>query len=158
MIAARCRIALVALSFTGVTCFQPFADRTQHADVWSSFYPGKEHAMRNFMGRTSLMLVFGATLLLGGCATQEAVEKAQSTADSAKAAADSAMSAAEHAQSTADAAGQKADQAAADAQTANAKIDQFVKEERHEGRHERRHHRRARHAPMTEPAPAPAQQ
>lgn len=74
--------------------------------------------MRNLVGKTALVLALGAPLLLGGCATQEAVEHAQSTADAA-------MAAAQHAQSTADAASQKADQAAAEAKSANDRIDQM---------------------------------
>ena len=74
--------------------------------------------MHNIFGKTALALVLAAPLL-GGCATQEAVEKAQSTADSA-------MSAAQQAQSSANAAGQKADAAAAEAKRANDRLDQLA--------------------------------
>lgn len=74
--------------------------------------------MRKFIGKTTFVLMLAAPLLLGGCATQEDVEHAQSTADAA-------MAAAQRAQSSADAAAQKADQAAAAAKAANDRIDQM---------------------------------
>lgn len=72
--------------------------------------------MRNLVGRTTLAVMLGAPLMLGGCATQEAVEHAQATADAA-------MSAAQHAQATADAAAQAAAKAEADAKAAHDRID-----------------------------------
>jgi len=82
--------------------------------------------MRNFISTSALAVMLGGSLLLGGCATQEAVEHAQATADSAKSDAAAAMSAAQS--------------ASASAQTANNKIDQFAQEERAEGTKEQRSH------------------
>ena len=78
----------------------------------------KEPTMRYLLGKTALVLMLGTPLMLGGCATQEAVEHAQSTADAA-------MAAAQHAQASADAAAQKADTAAAEAKRANDRLDQL---------------------------------
>jgi len=50
--------------------------------------------MRRLLMKTPLIALFGAGLLLSGCATRESVEHAQATADSAKADAASAMTAA----------------------------------------------------------------
>ena len=72
--------------------------------------------MRNLVGKTALVLMLGTPLLLGGCVSQDALDRAQSTADAA-------MSAAQHAQSSADAAAQAADRAAADARRANDRLD-----------------------------------
>lgn len=74
--------------------------------------------MHKSLGKAALVLMLGTPLMLGGCATQEAVEHAQSTADAA-------MAAAQHAQTAADAAAQKADAAAADAKHANDRLDQM---------------------------------
>jgi sRNA-binding protein len=87
---------------------------------------GKEKAMRNFISTGALAVMLGGSLLLGGCATQEAVEHAQATADSAKSDAAAAMSAAQA--------------ASASAQAANNKIDQFTDEERAESAKERNSH------------------
>lgn len=98
--------------------------------------------MRNFISTSALAIMLGGSLLLGGCATQEAVEHAQATADSAKSDAAAAMSAAQ-------AASQKAADASASAQSANAKIDTFAAQERaestmerhsHSGHHHHHHH------------------
>ena len=89
--------------------------------------------MRKFIRASALAIVLGGSSLLGGCATQEAVEHAQATADSAKSDAAAAMSAAQ-------AAAQKAADASASAQSANAKIDSFAAQERREGPAERRAH------------------
>lgn len=98
--------------------------------------------------KKSLVLpVLCASLALGGCASQDAVEKAQSTADAAQNSAGAAMSAAQKAQNTADDADQKAGQALALAQQANDKVDRLIAEEQamkeraaHHYRH-RTHHR-----------------
>lgn len=74
--------------------------------------------MRTLIGKSALALMLGAPLILGGCATQEAVEKAQSTADQA-------LAAAQHAQDTADAAQKRADDAADLAKGAHDRIDQM---------------------------------
>lgn len=88
---------------------------------------GKELTMRNHFGKAALILMLGTPLMLGGCATQEAVEHAQSSADAAMAAAEHAQSTAEAAAQKADAANQKASGAAADAQRANERLDQLDK-------------------------------
>ena len=74
--------------------------------------------MRTLIGKSALALVLGAPLILGGCATQEAVEHAQATADQA-------LSAAQHAQASADAAQKAADDAANLAKGAHQRIDQM---------------------------------
>ena len=89
--------------------------------------------MRNIIGTGALAIMLGGSLLLGGCATQEAVEHAQATADSAKSDAAAAMAAAQ-------AANQKAADASASAQSANNKIDTFAAQERTESAAERKTH------------------
>jgi hypothetical protein len=72
--------------------------------------------MRKLLGSSALVVLLAGPLMLGGCATRESVEHAQSTADEA-------LSAAQHAQATADTASQKADAAAQSADSANQKAD-----------------------------------
>lgn len=72
--------------------------------------------MRKILRNSALAVLLAGPLMLGGCATQEAVEHAQSTANEA-------LSTAQHAQATADAANQKADAAAQSADTASQKAD-----------------------------------
>jgi len=74
--------------------------------------------MRTLIRNSALALMLGAPLVLGGCATQEAVEHAQATADAA-------MSAAQHAQATADDAAKRADDAYNLAKGAHDRIDQM---------------------------------
>ena len=65
--------------------------------------------MQNIFRKVTLLSLGGAALILSGCASTDAVQKAQSTADQA-------MTAAQHAQAT-------ADQAKAAAAAAEAKAD-----------------------------------
>jgi multidrug resistance efflux pump len=103
--------------------------------------------MRYDLVRRAAILMVGAGLMLGGCATKEDVEHAQATADSARQEAGAAMGAAQQAQatanqalSTAQAAQSTAQGAQADAARANARLDKFG--ERHKvWRHHRRRHR-----------------
>lgn len=64
--------------------------------------------------KTAGIMVMASTLLLGACATQDEVKKAQSTADQALAAAQAAS--------------QKADKADADAAAASAKADRMFQQ------------------------------
>ena len=89
--------------------------------------------MRNIIRTSALAIMLGGSMLLGGCATQDAVEHAQATADSAKSDAAAAMAAAQ-------AANQKASDASASAQSANSKIDTFAEQERSESTAERKSH------------------
>ena len=91
------------------------------------------------------MALMAGALVLGGCASQESVEKAQATANSAmtaaqgaQSAADAAGAAAQKAQASADAAAQKADQAEADAQANKATIAEHAAMPMHRAH---RHHR-----------------
>jgi outer membrane murein-binding lipoprotein Lpp len=67
--------------------------------------------------------VMAGALSLAGCATQEAVEHAQATADQALGQANTATTAAQRAQSTADGAASAAAAAQADATKANTRLD-----------------------------------
>jgi len=96
--------------------------------------------MHRVAGTISLVGLMAGALALGGCATQEAVEHAQATADQAmmtaqaagsaaqraQSTADGATSAAQMAQSTADGAASAAQAAAADAKRANDRLDQLA--------------------------------
>src|SRR5260221_13106418 len=79
----------------------------------------KEFPMRKFLGMTSLLATFGATLL-AGCASTESVEMAQATANHAVQAAQVADQKAEQAGQAAQNAHQAAQQAQATANTAQA--------------------------------------
>ena len=76
---------------------------------------------------STIGLLAGA-LALGGCATTEATQKAQSTADQAAQQAQAASAAAQKAQSS-------ADQAQSEVQALNAKFDSMVAEEQAERTH-----------------------
>lgn len=67
--------------------------------------------MQKFFGRSSLLAVAAASLLVTGCASTDDVKKAQATADQALSTAQQAQSSAQQAQQTASAA-QSAAQAA----------------------------------------------
>ncbi len=69
--------------------------------------------MQKIFRKVTLLSLGGAALILSGCASTDAVQKAQSTADQAMAAAQHAQTSADQAQSTATAAEQKADAGAA---------------------------------------------
>jgi len=71
----------------------------------------------------SLAAVLASALALGGCATQEAVEHAQATADDAMTHAQASGAAAQKAQQTADAAASSAQAAGAAAQAAQGRAD-----------------------------------
>ena len=73
--------------------------------------------MNSFVKRGFLPLVIGATLL-AGCATREAVQQAQASADAARMEADQANAAAAEARAAAAAANQRADAASSTANTA----------------------------------------
>ena len=97
-------------------------------------------SMRKILGSSALVVLLAGPLMLGGCATQEAVEHAQSTADEAlsaaqhaQAAADTASQKADAAAQSADTAGQKADAAAADAKRANDRLDAMKKKKGQRG-------------------------
>lgn len=109
--------------------------------------------------RSISAIALGGTLLLGGgCATKEAVEHAQATADQA-------LSTAQHAQNTADGAASAAQTAGADAAKANTRLDNVESNVDHLMHHhehgtwsdvgvKHRHHRHR--MPRTEtPNPAP---
>lgn len=106
----------------------------------------------------SLAAVIGTATLLGGCATKESVEHAQSTADLAASDARTAMGTAGRAQSTADGADRKAGDALALAQQANDKVDKLIadQERRKQAARHRRHRRHI--AATTANCPTPAQQ
>jgi hypothetical protein len=70
--------------------------------------------MYKLFSRSSLFAVGTVALLLGGCATEEDVKKAQATADQAMSAAQQAQQAANAAQATANEAKQSADKANSD--------------------------------------------
>lgn len=74
--------------------------------------------MQNVFRKATLLALGGAALILSGCASTDAVQKAQSTADQA-------MSAAQHAQQTADQALSAAQAAQKSADDNSAKIDQM---------------------------------
>jgi hypothetical protein len=78
-------------------------------------------------------------VLLGGCATKESVEQAQSTADQAKSDAAGAHAAADRAQSSADGAAKMAQDAMSLAQQANDKVDKLTAqlEEKKHAKHRR---------------------
>ncbi len=123
--------------------------------------PG-EIAMSKFLTRGPLVAMLGAGLLLGGCATKEAVEQAQSTADAARQDAAGAMAAAQKAQATADSAASAAQAAAADAQKANERIEHLTPPpgehhmhwRHHHHHHMMRHHHHHHHATTTPSEPA----
>jgi hypothetical protein len=79
--------------------------------------------MYRLLSRSSLFAVSTVALLLGGCATEEEVKKAQATADQAMSAAQQAQQAANAAQATANEAKQAADKANADIGTVNSRLD-----------------------------------
>ncbi|MBL6853323.1 MAG: hypothetical protein ISS15_15475 [Alphaproteobacteria bacterium] len=58
--------------------------------------------MQNLITKSVSIAVVGGALLLGGCASEEDVHRAQATADQALEAAHGAQAAADHAQQTAD--------------------------------------------------------
>lgn len=87
------------------------------------FHTEEDTQMLKFVKSAALVGAMAGALALGGCATQEAVEHAQATADHAMSAAQSAGAAAQHAQSTADGAASAAAAAAADATKANTRLD-----------------------------------
>jgi hypothetical protein len=108
--------------------------------------------MRNLLVRSPVIILMGAGLLLGGCASTDSISwpssviKAQDTADAAKADAAAAMAAAQKAQSAADAAASAAQAAASAAQTAaadaaraNDRLD-HLRLGKHHKRHHHRHH------------------
>lgn len=115
--------------------------------------------MRSFLVKTPLIVMVGAGLLLGGCATRESVDNVRGIAESAKADAASAMAAAQKAQSTADAdataaqaASTSAQAAAADAQKANDRLDKVeMTMKRWAQHHHRHHHHHHHHHAMTKP-------
>jgi outer membrane murein-binding lipoprotein Lpp len=84
---------------------------------------GKVFKMIGLLRNASTIGLITGALLLGGCATQEAVEKAQASADQAMAQAQTATSSAHRAQGTADSATSAAQVASADAQKANTRLD-----------------------------------
>jgi hypothetical protein len=79
--------------------------------------------MLKLAGMTSAAALMAGVLALGGCATQEAVEKAQMTADSAMTHAQAGEAAAARAQASADAAGSAAAAAGSAAQRAQSTAD-----------------------------------
>lgn len=108
----------------------------------------------------SLVAVIGTATLLGGCATKESVEHAQSTADLADSDAKAAHGAADRAQSTADGAAKQAGDAMTLAQQANDKVDKLIADQekrRHAAALYRRHHHRHHVASNTANCPAPQQ-
>ena len=74
--------------------------------------------MQAIFRKTTLVTLVGAALVLGGCASNSDVEKAQSTADQALSTAQQAQQTAQQAMSAAQSADQKADQALSTAQQA----------------------------------------
>lgn len=95
------------------------------------------------MTTVSLIALIGTGTLLGGCATKESVEHAQSTADLAESDATAAKGAAGRAQSTADGAAKSAQDAMASAQMANDKVDKLIADMQRNKQHTAaRHHRR----------------
>lgn len=106
----------------------------------------------------SLVAVIGTATLLGGCATKESVEHAQSTADLADSDAKAAHGAADRAQSTADGAAKQAGDAMTLAQQANDKVDKLIADQERR-RHTAALHRKHRHhvASNTANCPAPQQ-
>ena len=91
--------------------------------------------MLRFVRSVSIVGLMAGSLALGGCATQEAVEHAQATADQALSTAQTAETAAHNAQSTADNAASAAQTAAADAQKANARLDKVEADVDHLAHH-----------------------
>lgn len=71
--------------------------------------------------RSAGILVLAGTLLLGACATEDEVKRAQSTADQA-------LTTAQQAAQAAQAASQKADKAAAEAAAVDAKVDRMFQQ------------------------------
>lgn len=84
--------------------------------------------MLRFVRSVSIVGLMAGSLALGGCATQEAVEHAQATADQALSTAQAAETAAHNAQST-------ADNAASAAQSANARLDKVEADVDHLAHH-----------------------
>jgi PBP1b-binding outer membrane lipoprotein LpoB len=79
--------------------------------------------MHNIFRKVTLLSLGGAALILSGCASTDAVQKAQSTADAAMTAAQHAQASADKAESSAAAAEQKADAAMRKANDNGGKID-----------------------------------
>ena len=84
--------------------------------------------MLRFVRSVSIVGLMAGSLALGGCATQEAVEHAQATADQALSTAQAAETAAHNAQNT-------ADSAASAAQSANARLDKVEADVDHLAHH-----------------------
>ncbi|HLY55967.1 MAG TPA: Lpp/OprI family alanine-zipper lipoprotein, partial [Stellaceae bacterium] len=110
-----------ACSRTSLTQYCSYPPRSHWGIVWCGQI--KEVAMGFQFGKIAIWAVAAAPLLLGACASQDAVNKAQQTADAAKTEADQAMSTAQQALSAAQAAQQTANQAESTAQAASQKAD-----------------------------------
>jgi hypothetical protein len=106
----------------------------------------EEKPMHSLTKISAIGLVAGA-LALGGCASNEAMQKAQTTADQASQQAQAAQASAQKAQAS-------ADQAQSEVQALNAKFDSMVAEQQAErthvsnmhkhhamGHHHKKHHR-----------------
>jgi hypothetical protein len=83
----------------------------------------QERMMQSIVSKGLVAMAMSASLLAGGCATTEDVERAQATADSAKMTADQALAAAQSAGQRADAANSAAQQANSAAQQAQSAAD-----------------------------------
>ena len=94
--------------------------------------------MHNLFSKFAMTGMVAGALTLGGCASVDSVQHAQATADSASSQAQTASAAAQKAQAT-------ADQASTDVRAVDAKLDQFIAEERSEAKSERHHHVYHRH-------------
>ena len=107
----------------------------------------------------SIVGLMAGSLALGGCATQEAVEHAQATADHALAAAQDAGTAAHNAQATADAATSAAQKANTRLDSVEADVDHLAHHHAHGtwqdvGVKPHKHHKHHHHMPAKETPPA----
>jgi hypothetical protein len=74
-------------------------------------FPIKENFMHSFLGKGLVAMTMGLSLLAGGCASTDSVERATAAAEAANMRADQALSAANAAQQRADTANSAAQQA-----------------------------------------------
>ena len=90
--------------------------------------------MQNIFRKAGFLIVIGSTLALSACASNEDVQKAQSTADQALTAAQQAQQTAQQAQTTASSAQQGVQQVQSDVNNLKQQVDE-MKETKH------KHHR-----------------
>ncbi|HEX4861478.1 MAG TPA: hypothetical protein VFV07_09590 [Rhizomicrobium sp.] len=83
--------------------------------------------MNAILRKLSLVSALAGALMVGGCATEDEVQKAQATADQAMSAAQAAQQTANQAQSAAQSAQQGVDQLRSDVNSLNQRVDDLSK-------------------------------